>query len=212
MSRTIVFRFAVWSLASMSFACLLGEFYKLWSMRVFACAILLPSLLVLGALWARGRNSPDHDWREAARWIGEGTIAGIFAAIIYDLYRVPFVMMGYPLFKVFPEFGRLLLGAAEPNWLIQFVGWTYHFSNGAALGIMFLAMVPRATPKMFVIAGVAWAMLVETILLLTPYRDFFKIHMPFTTFLILTATAHAIFGIALGLWCARRMPRTLPVS
>ena len=63
------------------------------------------------------------------------------AAVACDLYRLPFVLNGAPLFKVFPRFGELLLGHTEPRWLVQAVGWAYHFSNGAALGIMFLALV-----------------------------------------------------------------------
>jgi hypothetical protein len=41
-------------------------------------------------------------------------------------------------------------------------------------------------------------------LLLTPYRVFFQIRMPFQTFLILTGSAHLIFGVVLGAWWARR--------
>lgn len=200
----------------MSFACLLGEFYSLWSMRSFACVALLPSTVLLIAVAIAGSQtkvlSSRPELAQAATWIREGAIGGIIAAIAYDLFRVPFVLNGYPLFKVFPEFGRMLLDSSEPQWLVHAVGWTYHFSNGAALGIMFLCLLPRAMPKIYWISGVAWAMLVETILLLTPYRDFFKIAMPFTTFLLLTASAHAIFGLALGAWCAKRMQRVPAVD
>lgn len=208
---SLLLRFVVFILASMSFACLLGEFYDLWSMRAFACIVLLPSTALLAILAVVGSRAKVLSSRpqlaQAAMWIREGALGGIIAAVAYDLFRVPFVLNGYPLFKVFPEFGRMLLDSNEPQWLVHAVGWTYHFSNGAALGIMFLCLLPRAMPKIYWISGVAWAMLVETILLLTPYRDFFKIAMPFTTFLFLTASAHAIFGLALGAWCAKRMQR-----
>ena len=39
------------------------------------------------------------------------------AAAAYDLYRLPFVLNGAPLFTVFPRFGELLLGADQPRWL-----------------------------------------------------------------------------------------------
>jgi len=69
-------------------------------------------------------------------------------------------------------------------------------------------MMAARAPKGVLFWGAAgWTLLVEIILLLTPYRDFFKIHMPFQTFLVLTATAHLIFGVALGAWCARRLRR-----
>jgi hypothetical protein len=204
-SQQLVLRLVVWALASMSFACLLGEFYGLWSMRAFACVVLVPATMTLVALAVWSRRSGNAEVQEVSRWIIDGALGGVIAAVAYDLFRLPFVMSGYPLFKVFPEFGEMLLGASEPNWLVQLLGWTYHFSNGAALGIMFLAMLPRATRSTFILAGAGWALVVETILLLTPYRDFFKIHMPFATFLFLTASAHLIFGLALGWWCSKRL-------
>ena len=206
-SRFLFLRFVIWTLASLSFACLLGEFYGVWKMKPFACLVLLPAMIALAAMAIFWRKSPHESRRELSILIIEGALGGLFAAVIYDLYRLPFVMNGYPLFKVFPEFGKMLLGANEPNWLVQLLGWSYHFSNGAALGIMFTMMAARAPKGVLFWGAAGWALTVEIILLLTPYRDFFKIHMPSQTFLVLTATAHLIFGIALGAWCAKRIAR-----
>ena len=97
-------RLAVFGLASTSFACLLGAFYGLWTMRTFACFVYLPAGTALTALaWARRGTLP-------ARWIVQGALAGLLAAVAYDLFRLPFVLNGAPLFKVFPRFGELLLG------------------------------------------------------------------------------------------------------
>ena len=205
--HTVLWRFFIWALASISFACLLGEFYGVWKMKPFACFILLPAMMALAFIAVRWKKSPDESRRELSTLMVEGVLGGLFAAVIYDLYRLPFVMNGYPLFKVFPEFGKMLLGASEPNWLVQLLGWGYHFSNGAALGIMLTMMVGRAPKKVLFWSATAWALTVEIILIMTPYRDFFKIHMPFQTFLVLTGTAHLLFGLALGAWCVRRIPR-----
>src|SRR6266566_3854762 len=108
-----------------------------------------------------------------------------------------------PLFKVFPRFGELLLGGTEPRWLVEALGWRYHFSNGAALGIMFLAALARPTPARLLFGAVTWALVVELLLLLTPYPSFFGI--PFNLrFIALTLSAHLVFGLALGLWLRRR--------
>lgn len=199
-------RAGVWSLASMSFACLLGHFYGFWSMRLFACTVLplATGLLVYIAYISR---SHAHSAQNPSTWIVEGALGGIFAAVIYDLFRLPFVMAGYPLFGVFPKFGQMLLGAAPDDMglAVQAAGWIYHFSNGAALGIMFLAMVTRVTPQTLFWGAVAWASAVEIFLLLTPYYGFFKLKLPFDTFIVLTLSAHLVFGIALGLWCQRRV-------
>lgn len=205
-AREIPERLLVWALASMSFACLLGQFYGWWSMKAFACWVLLPSVAVL-ALLARPKYFPRSlvGGFEARGAILQGAMGGLIAAVAYDVFRLPFVMAGFPLFKVFPEFGRLLLGPNASNWAIQIAGWSYHFSNGAALGIMFAAMLPaRMSKARMVVAGAAWAMLVEAILLLTPYRSFFRILMPAATFLALTASAHLIFGLSLGAFFSRQ--------
>ncbi len=144
-------------------------------------------------------------------WIVQGAIGGLIAAIVYDLYRVPFVLAGKPLFNVFPQFGLLLAGAsktAPPQLVHHLLGWAYHFSNGAALGIMFLAMVPRPTPRVLLLGAIAWALVVEGILLCTPYPTFFGLKLD-SQFVLLTATAHAIFGSALGLWLRWRLPKLM---
>ncbi|HEV2969473.1 MAG TPA: hypothetical protein VGY55_05730 [Pirellulales bacterium] len=201
----------VFLLASLSFACLLGQFYSLWSMHWFGCWILPPATFVLIALaWF------DRGWPSAGPrvWIVQGAIGGIVAAIAYDLYRLPFVLGGAPLFKVFGKFGNLLLGAGvddQASSLAQWLGWTYHFSNGAALGIMFLAMVVRPNRRTLFWGAVAWALCVEAILLTTPYAKFFGLPLN-GWFLFLTASAHAIFGVVLGLWCRSRIAPRLAAT
>jgi hypothetical protein len=181
----------------------LGTFYGLWSMRVFGCTVLPPATAALAVVAARARRRP-RDAASPYTWVVEGALGGVAAAVVYDLYRLPFVLQGAPLFKVFPRFGELLLGADEPRWLVHLVGWAYHFSNGAALGIMFLAMARRATPRTLFWGAVAWALFVEAVLLLTPYTRFFGLAFD-GRFVFLTASAHLVFGVALGLWCRARV-------
>ncbi|MBV9471047.1 MAG: hypothetical protein JOZ57_17555 [Abitibacteriaceae bacterium] len=118
-SALLTSRPVVWALASMSFACLLGQFYGLWSMRFFACSVLpvATAALIYSAMASRktaattsGAAVPD-----AYTWIVEGALGGLFAAVVYDLFRLPFVLHGYPLFGVFPKFGQMLLGAAPTD-------------------------------------------------------------------------------------------------
>lgn len=196
-------RAIVFGLAFLSFACLLGQFFGFWTMRIFGCWVLPPATALLAVIAYRTR-------RQAAgvtsphTWIVRGAIGGIVAALAYDLYRLPFVLGGAPLFQVFPRFGQLLLEANEPVWLVQLLGWGYHFSNGAALGIMFLAMVVQPSPRVLFWGAVAWALFIEAMLLLTPYTTFFGLHLN-ARFIFLTASAHLVFGIALGLYFRRRI-------
>src|SRR5450755_4093502 len=101
-ARELPLRFFVWVLAFLSFACLLGQFYGLWSMRIFGCTVLPPATATLA--WLAWRGEP------ARAWIVQGALGGLVAAVAYDLYRLPFVLNGAPLFKVFARFGELLLG------------------------------------------------------------------------------------------------------
>jgi hypothetical protein len=205
--RVLWSRAAVFFLASLSFACLLGQFYSFWSMQFFACWILLPATLLLTVMAFVSRNR--HALRLPHVWITQGAIGGIVAAVAYDLYRLPFVLNGAPFFKVFPRFGLLILGETEPSLLAHLLGWAYHFSNGAALGIMFLTFVPRPGPRILFWGAVAWALVVECLLLLTPYTTFFGLQLN-AQFLFLTASAHLVFGLALGWWCWKRVPARWP--
>jgi hypothetical protein len=202
----LVLRFVVFALASLSFAALLGEFYGLWKMRAFAIVTFVPAIIALVLLAQRDKD--------ARVWIVQGAIGGIVAAIIYDIFRLPFVMSGYPLFAVFPKFGQMLLNISltiPPNQApieAHIVGWIYHFINGASLGIMFLAMCVRPTRKWLFWGAVLWALAVEIMLLLSPYYNFFKLHLDKNIFLILTLSAHLVFGAVLGWWLSRRVKHT----
>jgi len=194
-------RAVVFTLASLSFACLLGQFYGLWTMRFFGCWVLPPATATLCFIaWCHRFDL--RDLRSAHTWIVRGAIGGMIAAFAYDLYRLPFVLGGAPLFKVVPRFGELLLGNTEPRWLVHSLGWTYHFSNGVALGIMFLAIISLFKRPPLFIGAICWALLIETLLLLTPYTAFFGLNLD-VKFLLLTLSAHLIFGVALGAYCRR---------
>ena len=192
----------LWALASMSFACLLGHFYGFWSMRVFAGCVLLPATLILIFLAFRGNPQTRFI-------IVQGALAGLLAAVVYDLFRVPFVLAGKPLFGVFPQFGQLLLYGhlvkGDESLPVQLAGWAYHFQNGMALGIMGAAMIPLSfKPAARFWSCVAWATGVEIFLLLSPYYKYLGLHMPMNLFIPITLAAHLVFGVALGLYFAKR--------
>jgi hypothetical protein len=199
---------------------LLAEMYGLCDMRTFTFAILLPATTVLYGLAVLDRLRGDGRlWRAVVM----GSIGGLVAAVAYDVFRLPFVYsdawgMGrfgipqMPLFKVFPRFGALILGEPleqdEYSLAAQLVGWAYHFSNGATFGVMFAAMIGEARDRRH--GGWGWAVLmavgIEAALLLSPYARFFGVAQN-ARFVVVTLTAHVIFGVALGLyyaWHARR--------
>ncbi len=200
-------------LASSSIGCLLVEFYGLCSMRLFTLWVFVPAAALL-IVWALLDARRGGGLVERVVWTG--LVAGLVAAVAYDLFRLPFVFArqwgietvvpALNLFKVFPRFGAMILG--EPIEQETFstgahlVGWLYHFSNGATFGVMYLALVgPRRWRSW------GWAVLfalgLELGMLLTPYPRVFGIPLT-ASFVIVTATAHGLFGAVLG-WMTRRM-------
>lgn len=216
-------RVLVFTLAATSIWCLLAEMYGLCDMRTFTLFILIPATIALYALAALDRIRGD---RRLWRAVIIGTLAGLAAAVVYDVFRLPFVFAHdwriealvprMPLFKVFPRFGALILGEPleQPTFSLaaHLVGWAYHFSNGATFGVMFAALIGEASRRFA--GGWLWAVVmavgIELCMLLSPYAKFFRITLT-ARFVTVTLAAHVLFGVGLGLyfaWHARRWPAT----
>src|SRR5258706_9425802 len=211
-------RSLVFVLATSSIACLLADFYGFCPMRIFTPLIFLPAILMLFAFAVLDRRYGNGRlW--CAVWIG--LMAGLLAAVAYDLFRLPFVFAKewgidsvvppMKLFKVFPRFGAMVLGQpieqSEYSLAAHIVGWLYHFSNGATFGVMYLAVVGDGTRRHWAWA-VLFALTLELGMLLTPYSVAFTI--PVTVgFVFVTIAAHALFGATLGL-SVRRLADYFP--
>jgi hypothetical protein len=214
-------RGVVFFLSATSIWCLLAEFYGLCSMRTFTVWILIPATLLLIAMAILDLSKGD---RRLWRAVLIGSIGGLLAAFAYDLFRLPFVIAAVdhvgpnwarlPLFKVFPRFGALILGQpftadqtdSQFPLLAHVVGWIYHFSNGITFGVMYMAIIGDATRRSWW-WGVALAVGLELMMLFTPYTSFFGIS-PVMRFVIVTLSAHLIFGVTLGQWSRRQSIRS----
>ncbi len=211
-------RLVIFLLASTSIFSLLAEFYGLCSMRLATGFVFIPSVVLLGAIsvvdWVWG----DH---QTSYHVLIGLLAGLSAAVAYDLFRLPFVyakawgidpiVPAMDLFRVFPRFGAMILNepVEQPSYrlLTQALGWAYHSSNGAAFGVMFVAAVGQVGK-----GSLKWAVLMavglEAAMLLTPYTSTFGSALT-TRFVVVTLIAHLIFGIAMamaGAGLAARIP------
>jgi hypothetical protein len=220
---TPVGRALVFFLAATSIWCLLAEFYGLCSMRTFTFAILIPSTALLVLITAMDFVKGD---RRLFRAVMIGAIGGFLAAVAYDVFRLPWVLgaadhvgpwwLRLPLFKVFPRFGAMILGetfsATTPDsqfsLAAHLVGWVYHFSNGVTFGVMYMALIGDATRRTWLWA-IALAAGLELALLFTPYIDFFRLSKT-SLFVVVTLTAHMIFGVAMGLYTRNASRRWAP--
>jgi hypothetical protein len=192
-------RWLVSACASTSLMALIVHLYGWLPLRTGVVFGFLPAALIAAVTcWIGGRKF--------SREVGIGLTAGMIAACAYDLYRVPFVMAGMPLFAAFDRFGELLSGLDASHTTSLAVGWAYHFSNGMTLGVMYVLLFGWRRWWF----GVIFAVLIEMGLLLTPYPQFLGVH-PGWTFIAVTASAHAVFGIVLGL-VALRMSRRRNLS
>jgi len=197
-------RIIVFLLAATSIACLLGEMYRLWPMRVFTLAVFSPACCALIAMAFYDR------WRgngRLYRLVLIGVVAGLVAAVAYDVFRLPFVFSKrwgldgvvpqMPLFKVFPMFGAMILGGSDASSLAaNLTGWFYHFSNGAMFGVIYGALVNGQWRRRWPVA-IVFAVGLELGMLFTPYPATFGIRMT-ATFVVVTMAAHAIFGVVMG--------------
>jgi hypothetical protein len=216
---TLPGRAIVFFLAATSIWCLLAEFYGLCSMRFFTFAILIPATALLISLALIDLAKGD---RRLWRGVIIGAAAGLLAAVAYDLFRLPFVFASewhltsivppMNLFKVFPRFGAMILGQPlnQPRYSLsaQLIGWAYHFSNGVTFGVMYTALIGDARRHTWAWA-IAMAVGLELAMLFTPYARFFAIPLT-VAFIVVTLTAHLIFGIVMGLFTRRFTDRLSP--
>ena len=201
-------RWLVFLLSASSIACLLFDFYGLCPMRIFTPFILVPAMFALLVVALVDRQRGDGRLCKA---VLIGLTAGIVAAAAYDVFRLPFVFAKewgiasvvppMKLFKVFPRFGAMILGQSieqtSYSTTAQVLGWLYHFSNGATFGVMYVAILGNPTRRHWAWAALM-ALALELGMLLTPYPQIFQISVN-PRFVAVTISAHAIFGICLGL-------------
>ena len=197
-------RIIVFVLASTSIASLLGEMYRLWPMRFFTLAVFLPASFALIAIAFYDRLRGNG---KASRIIFIGALSGFIAAIAYDIFRLPFVFSkswgleavvpAMPLFKVFPQFGAMILAQTDSTSLAaNLIGWAYHFSNGTTFGVMYAAIVNGQWRRLWWVA-IVFAVGLELGMLFTPYPATFGIRMT-SLFVVVTLAAHGIFGVTMG--------------
>ncbi|MGH8905587.1 MAG: hypothetical protein ACRD0K_03505 [Egibacteraceae bacterium] len=128
-----------------------------------------------------------------------GVLSGIVGTIGYDLFRVPFVVAGgLRLLSPIESYGILLLGAEASSGLTAFLGWAYHFSNGLFFAVIYAVLAYRRHWGW----GVAWALLLETATLVTPFADAYQLRGK-ELLIVLAYAAHVPYGLALGVLVQR---------
>ncbi len=172
------------------------------SMTVLGLWVLLPSVISLivvisVAAWRRHRRLSNR--------ILAGASAGFVATFGLEAVRAT----SFHVFEGMPGDLPRLLGVLltdrfmqGPSLLSDFVGWTYHFWNGAAFGIIFAVLFGRKST----LWAVGYGVLIGIGFLISPAVDSLGIgfmgtempRMPITVTL-----AHLAYGVILGALCRR---------
>jgi hypothetical protein len=169
----------------------LWDIYMSWT----AGFVVLPGaiLIVILVFATRGRQS-------SARIIADRVIAGakwgLVATLAYDVIR-PLLVWGLRLhfhpYRAHPIFGSLITGRPRDSAVAIGVGWTYHFWNGVAFGVMLALVRPRAGWA----TGLVWALTLQAVMMAL-YPKFLDVRLDNPGFLVSSIVGHGLYGIVLG--------------
>ena len=166
------------------------KMYGVLPMRVSILYLYLPSLMLLALVCLGTQTRQRRDVRDA---IIVGAFAGLLATFAYDIARIPFLLAGVRVFITHDAYGIWIAEAALSNRFTHALGWAYHFSNGISFGIIY-ALFMRGEHWGW---AVLYALMLETINLLTPFSVVFGISRNWLAIGILYL-GHLAFGVVLG--------------
>ena len=142
----------------------------------------------------------QRDWIRSR--MGIGLRAGLLAVAAYDLTRygvVAAASLSFQPFHVFRRFGEALLGPGITDPAASVAGGAFHVANGLGFAVAFALAVPRPTVRL----GVAWALCLETLMLLM-YPSWLGVSLT-GELLPVSIAGHLAFGSVLGLATRRSL-------
>ncbi len=195
-TRVHALRLVLFLLGGTSVASLLAWVFGLGSFRLWFLTVSVPGQLLLAALgiWIARRD----DLASLRLLVVAGAVGGLVGTFGYDLFRVPFVMLGLRVLAPIDSYGVLASGASASSAWTGLLGWTYHFANGIGFGIAYAMLAPRRHWRW----GVAWALLLETATVVTPFATAYALRGGANgtnwRAIAIAYAAHVPFGYALG--------------
>ena len=173
-----------------SVGALLAKLYGVASMQAVALAVALPCSLALAGIWIWAKKSAR---KELVTRLMIGFVGGLLGTIAYDLIRIPFHIAGQRVFASISAFGIWLADADSSSRFTEVIGWSYHYWNGTTFGIMYgLFMRDRHW-----VWAIAWAFLLETIAVISPFGRIFSLSGNYYAIAI-AYLGHIAYGLPLG--------------
>ncbi len=177
------------ALASTSILSLLADLYDVVAMGHFFWVVTVPSLVGLVVIGAW----PSPNLVELQKRIRVGVFGGVIGTIGYDLIRLPFAVGGTRVFVPIDTYGLLITRAHMSSSLTATMGWLFHLSNGVTFGIMYAVVGARR----HWLWGVAWGLLLETAVLVSPFKDRYVLAGQLGVVVVAYA-GHFLYGWPLG--------------
>lgn len=160
-------------------------------MREVSLLVSIPCSLALAGIGIRARRQSSGIIIDA---LAIGLFGGLLGTLGYDLLRLPFALAGQRVFAPIAAYGLWLCDARSSSRFTDVTGWAYHFFNGASFGIMYA----MAAPRRHWLWAVAWAFLLETIAIVSPFSTLFRLWGK-TDSIAIAYWGHVGYGVPLGL-------------
>ena len=187
----LILRLLVAVLGLGSVLSLLAWVYEIAGFQQFFVAVSLPMTLALVAVGIVVSRRNITWWRQA---MAAGAFAGLLGTFGYDIFRLPFVALGFQVLAPIDSYGVLLLDESTSTAWTGLTGWSYHFLNGIGFGVAY-GVVAKGRHWGW---GVLWALILETATIITPFADSYALRGKWVPISIAYA-AHIPYGLALGL-------------
>jgi hypothetical protein len=142
----------------------------------------------------------QRDWIRSR--VGTGLRGGLLAVAAYDLTRygvVAVAALSFQPFHVFRRFGEAIFGPGITDPAATVAGGAFHLANGLGFAVAFALAVPRPNVRL----GVAWALCLETLMLLM-YPSWLGVSLT-GELLPVSIAGHLAFGSVLGLATRRSL-------
>lgn len=168
------------------------------SLHDLALVAVLPSVAALVVVWSHARHAGRPD---IARIVSRGAFSGAAATLALEAVRYSGFRLGFMPGNLPQLMGVLILDrfALGPSAWSDLAGFAYHFWNGAAFGIVFVALTRGQSITLAILSGIAIGLgfLVSPVVQSLGVGLFgreFGWHFAATAL-----TAHVAFGVTMGL-------------
>jgi hypothetical protein len=174
---------------------LLAKVYGVASMQAVTLAVALPCCVALAGIWIWADRSGR---KELAAALTIGLAGGFLGTVAYDVIRLPFLAAGQRVFAPISAYGVWIAEASSSSRFTEVIGWLYHFSNGITFGIMYALFMRNRHWAL----AIAWAFVLETIAILSPFAPIFSLSGNYAA-LGIAYLGHVAYGVPLG-WLVYR--------